>query len=135
VPPYNPADVQKSGGQEVSNVQHASHALLEPRAGLALVELKQLVATAASNGTWCVSFDWIEHSWSAGKLLPERDYVYEGGTPPQHLVPAGPRTYMTVAEREALFELVQQQAARPGMTLDIALREAWKGVSPKSGPS
>lgn len=129
--PYNPADIQKSGGQQVSKVQHASHALLEPRAGLALAELKQLVATAASNGTWCVSFDWIEHSWNAGKLLPERDYVYEGGTPPQHLGSAGPRTYMTVAEREALFELVQQQAARPGMTLDIALREAWKGVSPK----
>lgn len=41
----------------------------------------EYIKQAAAQQVWCVAFEWLESSWDAGQLLPEGNYVYQGGAP------------------------------------------------------
>jgi hypothetical protein len=40
-----------------------------------------MISKAASEGIWCLPYEFLEDSWDKGELLPEINYVYEGGIP------------------------------------------------------
>jgi hypothetical protein len=65
----------------VPSIEEATHALLSPVLRAEAQNRASTIRRAAANGTWCLGYDWLEESWTAGKVLSEWNYVYEGGVP------------------------------------------------------
>lgn len=66
---------------EAQGWRKATHALLTPISKTEETYQRSIMEQAVALGIWCLPFKWLEASWSAGRILPESIWAYEGGTP------------------------------------------------------